>query len=127
MSYPRDLDEYAEHELSDEVRRRKAQRAKGLCDYCGQAPDAPVCKVGWQRHQHAETVAAWKAKGGGADDVEAVREAEFETRMEREYPYEYNTVPPDAASEDPYANHPDPPGGFDPSTPDGWDNSTGKE
>ena len=58
MSYPKDLDEYEDHVLSAELRRRERQRKAGLCDYCGKPPTDPVCKVGWQRHQHHVAVAA---------------------------------------------------------------------
>ena len=61
MPYLRDLDEYREDELSAEIRRRAFARSKGLCDYCGRAPNTEMCKVGWQRHRHDETVAAWRA------------------------------------------------------------------
>ena len=35
MSYPRDLDEFAEKELVAELERRERLRRRGLCDYCG--------------------------------------------------------------------------------------------
>ena len=34
MGYPRDLDEYSEEELAEEVRQRATLRAQGKCDYC---------------------------------------------------------------------------------------------
>lgn len=43
MSYPKDLDEYNERELLQELERRKTLREQGKCDYCG--GDGPVaCK-----------------------------------------------------------------------------------
>lgn len=34
MSYPRDLDDYKDEELINELARRCAERSKGNCDYC---------------------------------------------------------------------------------------------
>ena len=34
MSYPRDLDDYSDEELINELARRCAERSKGNCDYC---------------------------------------------------------------------------------------------
>lgn len=36
MSYPRDLDEYTDHDLIGELHQRATDRARGLCDYCHQ-------------------------------------------------------------------------------------------
>ena len=44
MSYPKDLDEIGEPELREELARREALRASGLCDYCGRAPSEQSCK-----------------------------------------------------------------------------------
>lgn len=45
MSFPRDLDEFGEDELVDELRRRFEARREGKCDYCGRPHDArPPCK-----------------------------------------------------------------------------------
>ena len=45
MSYPRDLDEYTEKELNDELILRDARQKVGLCDYCNrQINSEPVCK-----------------------------------------------------------------------------------
>ena len=35
MSYPRDLDEYSDDELKEELARRNAVREQGNCSYCG--------------------------------------------------------------------------------------------
>lgn len=50
MSYPRDLDEYNEQELLDELKRRAGARARGVCDYCGRYCDTPPCRFP-VRHQ----------------------------------------------------------------------------
>lgn len=34
MSYMKDIDEYTEKELVDELNRRRALRSEGRCDYC---------------------------------------------------------------------------------------------
>ena len=34
MSYPRDLENYKDHELEGELTRRKLLRQRGLCSYC---------------------------------------------------------------------------------------------
>jgi hypothetical protein len=45
MSYPKDLDEYSERTLIDEIARRETCRRRGRCDYCGRAHGvAPACK-----------------------------------------------------------------------------------
>lgn len=44
MSYPVDLDEYQGQKLTDELNRRKALRAQGLCDYCERPTTQPACK-----------------------------------------------------------------------------------
>lgn len=49
MGYWLDLDEQPEERLREELARREALQAKGLCDYCGQSPAMPSCKEG-QRH-----------------------------------------------------------------------------
>jgi hypothetical protein len=50
MSYRLDLDEYPEKTLREELRNRKKARRKGLCDYCGRAPDTTPCKFP-ERHK----------------------------------------------------------------------------
>ena len=72
MSYPRDLDEIPEDELHDELARREKKRDAGLCDYCGQAPEAPVCKVGKGRHHHP-------------DFAEAIRQREADACRKQRY------------------------------------------
>ena len=34
MSYPKDLYEYSDEDLEEEISRRKTYRSKGMCDYC---------------------------------------------------------------------------------------------
>ena len=43
MSYQRDLDEFTEEELRDELARREEARRLGLCDYCGRNGNATKC------------------------------------------------------------------------------------
>lgn len=50
MSYPRDLDEYSENELLEEIERRRTVRERGLCDYCGRKPTTSPCKFP-ERHR----------------------------------------------------------------------------
>ena len=71
MSYPRDLDEYQEHELEAEIMRRRKARAEGVCDYCLRSPEASSCMYP-KRHY-----------AGGACVVEAVASnREVEAAME---------------------------------------------
>jgi hypothetical protein len=44
MSGWRDLDEYTEGQLQNELARRRALRNSGLCDYCQRAPETEPCK-----------------------------------------------------------------------------------
>jgi hypothetical protein len=44
ISYPLDLDEYAEERILLELSRRGKLRARGVCDYCERPPAAPACK-----------------------------------------------------------------------------------
>jgi hypothetical protein len=44
VSYPRDLDEFSEEELRDELARREEARRLGLCDYCGRNGNATKCR-----------------------------------------------------------------------------------
>jgi hypothetical protein len=53
MSYRLDLDEQDERKLVGEIERRKALRAKGLCDYCERTPDTKPCKFPG-RHRRAQ-------------------------------------------------------------------------
>ena len=50
MSYSLDLDEYPEKKLREELRNRRRARRKGLCDYCGRAPDTTPCKFPERHH-----------------------------------------------------------------------------
>lgn len=49
MSYPRDLEEYNEHELMTELERRRRLHAEGKCDYCGRRGDTNPCRF---EHRH---------------------------------------------------------------------------
>lgn len=40
----RDLHEIPDAELASEVRRRAANRAQGLCPYCGAPLESPKCR-----------------------------------------------------------------------------------
>lgn len=44
MGYPRDIDDYSDDELLDELRRREDMRARGLCDYCKSEVTAAPCR-----------------------------------------------------------------------------------
>lgn len=44
MSYPKDLNEYTDIELLEELGGRAESRAGGRCDYCGRLPIEPECK-----------------------------------------------------------------------------------
>lgn len=44
MSYPRDLDEFEEHELQGELERRQKLREQHKCDYCGKDTKKPICR-----------------------------------------------------------------------------------
>lgn len=67
MSYPRDLDEFEDIELFQEIERRKDDRAKGLCDYCHRAYTTSACRFA-DRHRapvlraHDALLAARKPK-----------------------------------------------------------------
>ncbi len=53
MSYHKDLDEYTEHELRQELARREAAVTEGRCDYCGRPGLVePACKFP-ERHSRA--------------------------------------------------------------------------
>ena len=45
MSYPKDLDEYTEDQLREELARRQSLRDENLCDYCGQPGNSPLCRM----------------------------------------------------------------------------------
>ena len=49
MSYPRDLEDYSDVELAEEIMRRARNRAIDRCDYCGKTDESPACKYP-QRH-----------------------------------------------------------------------------
>jgi len=56
MSYPRDLDEYTDQELSEELTARAARRYLGTCDYCSRFKDQGVpCRFP-RRHMQALTM-----------------------------------------------------------------------
>lgn len=44
MSYPKNLDEYEDKELTAELERRIVARQKGQCDYCGHSPRSKPCR-----------------------------------------------------------------------------------
>ena len=44
MSYPRDLDDYSEKELRDEISRREVLAKKGLCTYCEGKRNTTPCQ-----------------------------------------------------------------------------------
>lgn len=50
MGYHKDLDEYEEVTLQDEIHRRKILQDQGLCDYCERKPDTRVCKFPDRHH-----------------------------------------------------------------------------
>lgn len=53
MSYPRSLEEFSTEELATEIRRRKACRSRGVCDYCERLLSVtPACKFP-ERHNIA--------------------------------------------------------------------------
>lgn len=53
MSFQKDIDEYTEKELNDELERRNQLRDQGKCDYCQQYGNTPPCKFP-ERHKKAE-------------------------------------------------------------------------
>ena len=44
MSYPKDLDEYDDEQLLEELRRRYDARKAGRCDYCGRTKKLKSCR-----------------------------------------------------------------------------------
>ncbi len=50
MSYPRDLDDYSDEELMQELNERQHRRHGRLCTYCAQRYDHPSCKYP-ERHK----------------------------------------------------------------------------
>lgn len=44
MGYPRDLQDYEDHELVRELERRVSVRRQKLCDYCGRSPEETPCR-----------------------------------------------------------------------------------
>ncbi len=42
--WPRELDEYSDQELKDELRRRELERAAYRCDYCHRSYSSHPCK-----------------------------------------------------------------------------------
>jgi hypothetical protein len=51
MSYPRDLDEFSDAELREELASREKSRTEGLCDYCRRKLDSrPACRFP-ERHK----------------------------------------------------------------------------
>lgn len=53
MSYPKDLDEYTEQEMREELARRMTNRDLGLCDYCGRPGKTPPCRM---RDRHMKSI-----------------------------------------------------------------------
>ena len=46
MSYPKDLDDYSDETLQQELNRRERARQKGKCDYCGKPRGSePACRL----------------------------------------------------------------------------------
>ena len=56
MSYPKDLDEYTDNELTHELQRRMRLRERGLCDYCGRTDVTPTCKFPERHHREAAAI-----------------------------------------------------------------------
>jgi hypothetical protein len=54
MSYFKELDEYTESQLREELSARASRRAAGLCDYCKRPPSTPACRFP-QRHLKAKS------------------------------------------------------------------------
>jgi len=50
VSYQKDLDEYTEEQLNNELTRRKKLRQRGRCDYCERVPATPPCRFSY-RHR----------------------------------------------------------------------------
>jgi hypothetical protein len=50
MGYPRDLDEYTEDELIDELNKRIGLHEKGKCGYCERKPTTTPCKFPDRHH-----------------------------------------------------------------------------
>lgn len=44
MSYPKNIEEYTDAELTLELTRRADLRRNGLCDYCARPPGTEPCK-----------------------------------------------------------------------------------
>lgn len=59
MSYQKDLDEYTEEQLNNELKRRQDLRNEGKCDYCGQLGNTPNCKFP-ERHKYARLFLQWE-------------------------------------------------------------------
>lgn len=53
MSYHKDLDEYTEQQLKNELERRRSLRDEGKCDYCQQLGNTTDCKFP-ERHAVAK-------------------------------------------------------------------------
>lgn len=51
MSYPKDLEDYSDDELKNELMRRDQARRNGLCDYCMRPYMLRPCKY-LGRHNH---------------------------------------------------------------------------
>jgi hypothetical protein len=43
VSYPKDLEDYTDQQLLEEILRRAKLRADGVCDYCGSPATKPTC------------------------------------------------------------------------------------
>lgn len=64
MGYPLDLDEYDEARLVAELRKRRALRELGFCDYCGRPYNTPSCKFP-DRHKAATPESADSCDSSG--------------------------------------------------------------
>lgn len=59
MGYSKDLDEYDEQELRNELDRRRKLREQGICDYCNKDGSTSPCKF---PHRHSVAVQFWQAE-----------------------------------------------------------------
>lgn len=60
MTYFKDLDEYSEEELLNELARRKSLQEQGCCDYCGRSGTSSSCKEKLRHYTAAKVIAAIK-------------------------------------------------------------------
>jgi hypothetical protein len=64
VSYPKDLDEYTDEQLREELERREKATESGLCGYCGRLPTEPACKFP-ERHEAPLGALNWTVKKHG--------------------------------------------------------------